>query len=132
VPAPVEAALRDEFFGSIARFDHAGVERAVTPEFELLEDAARLSLPQFRAFLQSLQGKAALAHRFDGFTTVVRGPVAWTSYRNHGTPAAGARRWSGWRLRGVGRRHAQFPARREHAAVRAGGQPRRAARMAAR
>ena len=88
----VEEALQQDFFGAISRFDYAGLERAVTPGFELLEDTARMSLPQFRAFLQSMQGKATLAYRFDGFTTEVRGPVAWTSYRNHGTVTAAGRR----------------------------------------
>ena len=91
-----EAAVRERFFGALARFDYAGLRGAVTPSFELEEDSLRLSADQFASLLLGFEGKAAIAYRLDSFATQVASAtgsrlVAWTSYRNHGTftPAGG-------------------------------------------
>jgi hypothetical protein len=80
----VEAAVTDSLFGAISRFDFAALRRAVTPDFELVEDTLRLTIDGFVGLIRPFEGKATVSYRFAQFNTRVLGNTAWTSYRNHG------------------------------------------------
>jgi hypothetical protein len=84
----VEAAVTDSFFRAIERFDYPALRRAVTPDFELVEDTLRLGIDQFVEIVRSFEGKATIRYRFDAFNTRAAASTAWTTYRNRGTMTA--------------------------------------------
>lgn len=77
----VERAVTDEFFRAISAFDYEALRRTVTADFELVEDTVRLSTEEFIEFLRPYEG-SSFSYRFGDFNTRIRGPVAWTTYRN--------------------------------------------------
>lgn len=79
--AAVEHVITEQFFGAIRKFDYMALRESVTADFELVEDTLRLSTDEFIAFLRPYEG-SSLTYRFSDFNTEVRGPVAWTTYRN--------------------------------------------------
>ena len=88
----VEAAVTDSFFRAIERFDYPALRRAVTPDFELVEDTLRLGIDEFVELVRSFEGKATISYRFDAFNTRAEATTAWTTYRNRGTMMARGQR----------------------------------------
>lgn len=80
-PSAVERVVTDEFFRAISAFDYEALRSSVTADFELVEDTLRLSTDEFIDFLRPYEG-ATISYSFDEFNTKIRGPVAWTTYRN--------------------------------------------------
>lgn len=78
----VEEAVRS-FFGALEAMDFEALESTVTTDFELVEDTLVLDMPGFIAYVEPLaDAGASIRYEFSDFNTEVRGPVAWTRYRN--------------------------------------------------
>jgi proline iminopeptidase len=81
-PARPEQAL-DAFFDALSRWDYDGLGRTVTTGFELVEDTLIFDLAGLIAFARGFEAAGAtMTFELDDFNTAVRGPVAWTRYRN--------------------------------------------------
>lgn len=71
------------FFDALEAMDFSALDSAVTRDFELVEDTLVLDLEGFVAFLEPFaEAGARITYSFSDFNTEVRGPVAWTRYRN--------------------------------------------------
>lgn len=78
------------FFDAITAYDYDGLRRVVTDDFELVEDTLVLDLGGFIAFIEPFEDRGAtITYELSGFNTEVRGPVAWTRYRNEGVLRTG-------------------------------------------
>lgn len=82
--AVVERAVSDSLFGSISRFDYESLRRAVTPDFELVEDTVRMRIEDLVALVRTFEGRATIRYRLSALNTRTTGDVAWTTYRNDG------------------------------------------------
>jgi proline iminopeptidase len=77
-----EQAL-EAFYGALSRWDYDGVGRGVTTRFELVEDTQIFDLAGLVALARGFEAAGAtMTFELDDFNTIVRGPVAWTRYRN--------------------------------------------------
>lgn len=73
------------FFDAITAYDYDGLRRVVTDDFELVEDTLVLDLAGFVDFIEPFEDRGAtITYELSEFNTEVRGPVAWTRYRNDG------------------------------------------------
>ena len=73
------------FFDAITAYDYDGLRRVVTEDFELVEDTLVLDLAGFVDFIEPYEDRGAtITYELSEFNTEVRGPVAWTRYRNEG------------------------------------------------
>lgn len=73
------------FFDAITAYDYDGLRRVVTDDFELVEDTLVLDLAGFVEFIEPFEDRrATITYALSEFNTEVRGPVAWTRYRNDG------------------------------------------------
>lgn len=80
--AAVEAAVVD-FFDAITAYDYDALRRRTTSDFELVEDSLVLDLSGFVDLIEPYEDRdAGITYRLSDFVTEVRGPVAWTRYRN--------------------------------------------------
>ncbi len=89
--ALIEGAVVDSLFGAISRFDYDGLRRSVTPEFELVEDTARMTIEDLIGLVRPLEGHGSMQYRFSDLNTRVAGNVAWTTYRNDGDAVVAGR-----------------------------------------
>jgi uncharacterized protein (TIGR02246 family) len=79
-----EATVRS-FFDALEALDFEALARTVTSDMELVEDTLILDMPGFVGFVRPLaEGGMRFRYRLTDFNTEVRGPVAWTRYRNEG------------------------------------------------
>lgn len=103
LPLPVVAALvlapgpvtgQDEraaeetvigFFDALEASDYDALREVVTDDFELVEDTMLMSTEEFVSFAKSfMEDGTTLTWELGEFKIEVRGPVAWTRYRNRG------------------------------------------------
>lgn len=84
-----EATVRS-FFDAIEANDFQALEGMVTSDFDLVEDTLVLDMAGFLAFVRPFaDAGATFRYRLTDFNTEVRGPVAWTRYRNEGLMSMG-------------------------------------------
>jgi proline iminopeptidase len=85
---PTAVATRPEqtleaFYGALSRWDYDNLGRTVTTRFEIVEDTLIFDRAGFIAFARGFEAAgASMTFELDDFNTAVRGPVAWTRYRN--------------------------------------------------